>query len=359
MKTYIEPLPPINIFKYLGGIVQSGDNFKDVLLTSRGRDAIQIAVDLLNIGANNQVLLPALTCDTVSSVFSGNCQIIYYDLLDDYSIDLDMLEQMLNKHPRVKTVYVIHYFGFIHENIQQIKSLCEKNGVFLIEDHAHSALSTYDKTLADMQIYSFRKLLPTADGGGISVNRTGLQQKFHRRHQLLANQKGLLISFKRVGSLYSRKVRCVMGKLIQQDINSMKEGHTRIDPLPVSAFGRGIIRSSNIAEISSIRRDQYRTWLDLIKRTPFKPLFPELKEGIVPVGFPINIKNNEAVLEHFKRYNIFLKIHWRTLPPNMDQPCSVTRSLAANSITLPIYQGLNEENMRFIRDELLKCGVPL
>lgn len=359
MKAYIEPIPPINLFDYFKNIHHSGNNFNDVLLTSRGRDAIQLAIDFLQIKENDSVLLPALTCNTVSSVFSNNCQTIFYDLNEDYSISVAVLEKFLKKNPEIKIIYVIHYFGFIHHNMPQISSLCKKYGVILIEDHAHSALSDYNEKLADIQIFSFRKLFPTADGGGIRVTHQEINNKFNFKQKIISNQKGLLIAFKRIASLYSNGLRSSVGKLIKHDINRLNNGYTRIDPLPVSRFGKGIISSSDINEISAERRKQYLMWKKMMKSTPFRPIFPVFYDKTVPFGFPIKLQNSKEIVDHFKEFNIFLKVNWSELPPDTKDSCPVTHRLAETSITLPIYPGLKEKHMHFIKDELMKYGVPI
>ena len=359
MKAYIENNPPVSLLKYLTSPLYSGSNFSNVYLTSRGRDAIQLAIDFLRIQNDDLVLLPALTCDTVSSVFASNCQTIYYDLNKDYSIRVSVLERFLKENPGIKLIYIIHYFGFIHHNMPQISSLCKKYGVILIEDHAHSALSDYNEELADIHIFSFRKLFPTADGGGIRITHQEIHNKFKFKHKLISNQKGLLIAFKRIASLYSNGLRSSVGKLIKHDINRLNNGYSRIDPLPISLFGKGIISSSDINEISAERRKQYLLWNKLIASTPFRPIFPVLYDETVPFGFPIKLQNSKEIVDHFKKFNIFLKVNWFELPPNTKKPCPVSHRLAETSVTLPIYPGLKEDHMWFIKDELLKYGVPI
>lgn len=361
MKAYIESIPPINILKYLAGLTKSGSNFSDVLLTSRGRDAIQLAINKLEIKNNDSVLIPALTCDTVSGTFASNCNTCFYDLKKDYSIDLSELEQLLIDKSEIKLVYVIHYFGFVQKNIRNISALCKKYGVFLVEDHAHSALSTFKNDLSDLYIYSFRKLLPTADGGGVRAGKasTNIHTNFKLKDKILADLKGLLIAVKRVGSLYSKKIRSSIGGLIQNEIEKMESRKSKIEPLPVSVFGRGIITSSDIKSIRNTRRGLYLKWKELIETTPFEPIFPELEEGTVPFGFPIKLKNNREVIDHFKTFNIFLKIHWLSMPAGAKNSCPVSRYLAETSITLPIYPGLKESQMYFIKEQLLTCGIPL
>ena len=358
MKAFIENNPPVNFFEYLSGLLRSGDNFKDILLTSRGRDAIQLAVDYLQIKESNSILLPALTCDTVSGVISSNCRTIFYDLNNDYSIDTSVLERFLKKNLSIKAIYVIHYFGFIHKNMANISSLCKKYGVALIEDHAHSALSDYDRNLADIQIFSFRKLFPTADGGGIRIAHRKMSSKFDFKSKLISNQKGLLIAFKRFASLYSSGMRSSIGKLIQHDINRLNIGNIKIEPLPISSFGEGIIRSSDLETISAIRRQQYLMWMKLLNTTHFNLLFPDLHNDTVPFGVPIKVENPREILDHFKKFNVFLKVHWLALPAGTKDSCPISHLLAQTSITLPIYPGLKEEHMFFIKDELLKYGIP-
>lgn len=358
-KKNIASNPPIRIFTYLFGPFKKGNNFQQITLTSRGRDSIQLACDYFNIGQEDVALIPAFTCDTVTGVFKGNCRMDYYDLKENLKINANEIERRLSENPKIKLLYVIHYFGFLHRNINELSLLCKSYGIILVEDHAHSALSQSNSNLSDIQIFSFRKLLPTADGGGLAINQNGFNHTFSKKSKITANIKGIIIALKRLGSLYSSEFRRYIGKVIQKDISNLNEGSSKITPLPISIFGKGIIYSADLQQNSIERRKQYKTWGILLEETPFEPLLPDLEEDTVPIGYPVKVCNNKEIVEYFKKYNIHLKIHWAELPKEALASCPVSLKISRSSITLPIYPGLKITDMKFIRDELLKCAVPV
>ena len=358
-KRYIESNPPVRIFKYIFSPLRRGSNLKNVILTSRGRDSIQLACNYLNVGPEDVALVPAFTCDTVTGILVSNCKLTYYDISEVFKIDVTEIERLISENPMIKILYVIHYFGFLHKNMEELNSVCKSNGITLIEDHAHSALTQGKNSLSDIQIFSFRKIFPTADGGGMLIHGEEFNHSFNLKSKITANLKGFMIAFKRIGSLYSSTFRRYIGGVIQKDISNLNEGSSRINPLPVSIFGKGIIRSADLQKNASERREQFKLWENLIEETPFEPLLPGLEEGTVPVGFPIKVGNNTEVAEYFKKFNIFLKIHWTLLPEGTAETCPVSLKISRSSITLPIYPGLIEQDMKFIRDELLKCAVPV
>jgi dTDP-4-amino-4,6-dideoxygalactose transaminase len=283
----------------------------------------------------------------------------YYDISEDFKISENEIERHISENPKIKMLYIIHYFGFLHKNIEELSSVCKRKGIILVEDHAHSALSQGKENLSDIQIFSFRKIFSTADGGGLLVKEGGFEYDFPLKSKIAANIKGLVIAIKRIGSLYSPLFRRTVGGMIQKDISSLNEGSSKITPLPVSKFGKGIICSADLQQNALERRKQFKIWKSLMESTPFKCLFPDLEEGTVPVGYPVKVSNNTEVVEYFEKYNIFLKIHWSSLPKGTAETCPVSFKISRGSITLPIYPGLKTSDMKFIRDELLKCAIPV
>ena len=86
------------------------------------------------------MLIPAYICESVSnSLTEAGYEIEFIDIKENLSIDLVKLERSLSE-ANISSVLVLHYFGF-PADLVPIKKLCDRFGVYLIEDCAHSFLS--------------------------------------------------------------------------------------------------------------------------------------------------------------------------------------------------------------------------
>ena len=172
MKKVIESTPPVGIRNYFSVKRKIRNKpFQNVTFTLRGRDAIAIAVKHFGLKKPDTVLLPGYLCTIIVDPFVNEFNSEYYDIEKDLSIDPEKIELIL-KSRQIKILYIIHYYGFLHKNLKELSQLCKKYNVLLWEDHAHSALSRISYEYADAIIFSFRKLYPIPDGGGLWMSNS-------------------------------------------------------------------------------------------------------------------------------------------------------------------------------------------
>jgi len=353
----IDFIPPIQLKDYLSfRKALSSASFHEVSLTFRGRDSIALASQHFKLGAQDTVLLPGYLCDTISAAFAGKCKLLYYDIREDFSIDVNSVEDIFSKH-RIKVFYIIHYFGFLHENLEQISKLCKKYGALLWEDHAHSALSNMNYDYADAMLFSFRKVLPVPDGGGIWLqdNSTlNLVSGSSPTSDILS----LLIFAKRRLWCTNKRLRSVAHSLARKNVNSLSQGQKKIIVRPVSHMSRRMIRSADTKRIACDRRFLFDKWQQFIAETRFDPVFSKLPEDVCPQGFPIWIANPNQLLQELEVHKVFLKIQW-PLPEYLRSVCPISWRISKSIITLPIYPGLSPADMENIITLLLRHGRPL
>ncbi len=155
-------------------IVHSGDvpRFPGVIGTFMGRDALSLAARYLRLSASDTVLLPVYTCQEVLGQFVKSTNVVFYDIQPDLTIDPDEVRAKL-KGSRISMMLMTNYFGFLQPYRNEIKEICADKGICLIEDCAHSLLTERSGEIGDLSVYSFRKILPISDGGGLKVNRKG------------------------------------------------------------------------------------------------------------------------------------------------------------------------------------------
>jgi len=171
---------------------------KYAIATSNGTSALHISLLLANVERNDEVITQPLTfVATCNAISYCGAQPIFIDV-DKYTMGLSpaALEYFLENNTTVKNQQCInnktgkvvkacvpmHTFG--HPcRIDEIKEVCDKHHVFLIEDAAESVGSTYKGrhtgTFGQVGVMSFNgnKIITAGGGGCIVTNDKALAKK--------------------------------------------------------------------------------------------------------------------------------------------------------------------------------------
>lgn len=157
---------------------------------ANGTAALHLAALALNVRPGERWLTTPLTFAA-----SGNC-ILYcggeIDFCDidptTLNLDLNLVEQKL-KTGKYQGVIAVNFAGF-PMNLEELFSICEKHGVKIIEDCAHSPGGYFigkngskfycgDGSFADLATFSFHpvKHLTTGEGGMVTTSDENLAEK--------------------------------------------------------------------------------------------------------------------------------------------------------------------------------------
>ncbi len=162
----------------------TGHNY--VVAVNSCGSAMFIALKAMGVQPNEGVFTNAFTFTAVpSSIVHANALPIYIDCTDQYVIDLNHFEQQIAAHPEVKYFILSHMRGHIAE-LDDIKTLCDKHNIRLIEDCAHGLGKRWDTDGTDknqfvghhceIACYSTQshKMLNSGEGGFIATNNEQL-----------------------------------------------------------------------------------------------------------------------------------------------------------------------------------------
>jgi len=148
---------------------------KDAIAVNSGTSALEIALRYYNLGGG-EVIVP-----TNSFVASANAVIlaggkpVFVDIKEE-TLCLDPEDVKKKITSKTKGIMVVHLAGLIPPEINEIKEICEKNGLFLIEDAAHAHGSSLDNkhagSFGDVGCFSFfpTKPMTTGEGGIITTD---------------------------------------------------------------------------------------------------------------------------------------------------------------------------------------------
>jgi hypothetical protein len=354
MRNIIESTPPVSFRNYFLTRKNIHNNqFRDVTYTLRGRDAISIAVKNFGLRKQDTVLLPGYLCNIIVTPFNNNFSPMYYDIGGDLSINAEVIESILSTN-KVKVLYIIHYFGYLHRNLNELSQLCKKYGVLLWEDHAHSAFSHISYEYADAMIFSFRKLLPIPDGGGLWLSNSA-HMKFSSTSAISSNLISMLILIKR--SNWSKRLKGITHQLSVNGTAPIRNGSKEIIPQPISYISKSIIKHTDVEKIFTIRRNIFTKWQNLFLNSRFEPVFASLPDNICPQSFPIRVKNPQELLSRLWDFNVRLRNRW-PLDEQIKEKCPTAFKLSNTLFALPIYPGLLQSDMDRIMTLLEKYGEP-
>jgi hypothetical protein len=317
--------------------------FAGVIGTFMGRDALSLAVRYLELSASDTVLLPVYTCQEVLNSFVKNTNVVFYDVQPDFTIDPDEIRAKLNGC-RIRMMMITNYFGFLQPFRNEIKKICTERGVCLIEDCAHSLLTRGSGETGDLSIYSFRKILPIPDGGGLKVNgeHNSLALKFHPR--LYSNAISVFIMAKSL--LHIRTNKLSRAGLISQTAKILPKAtaaskHDRI--LPLSYFAQTGMADLSFPEVARKRRKDFEYWGQTSRNNDsYVPVFKELPSDVCPLGFAVKVKNRGLIESRARDAGINLRVHWR-LDPTLAEDCRNSHDLSKQILTLPVYPELGQK----------------
>ncbi len=167
-----------------------------------GTSALDIALKVLGVSKDHEILVPTLTfIAPINAVIYNNASPIFFDCDEFCNIDsknvIDFIlnktkfngKNCINKKTKkiIKAIIIVHVFGNA-ANMTQLLKLCKKNKIKVIEDASESFGSRYSNginkgkftgTIGDIGCFSFNgnKIITAGSGGAIVSNNKKLIDK--------------------------------------------------------------------------------------------------------------------------------------------------------------------------------------
>lgn len=140
-----------------------------------GTAALQLALQALDIGPGDEVIVPANTyIASAIAVSAAGAKPVFVDCDENYLIDATLLPEALT--PRTKAVMPVHLYGQIAP-MEPILSFARRHALRVIEDACQAHGATYDRkpagSFGDVGCFSFypgKNLGAYGDAGAIVTN---------------------------------------------------------------------------------------------------------------------------------------------------------------------------------------------
>ena len=366
-----EPLFPILSLKGLlarsgakvPSIVEQGD-FIEVIA---GRYAIGIALDLLDVGAGDEVLVPACHCTAmIDPIVAKGATPMFYKI--DRLLNVDIADAGAKVTPKTKAIMASHMFGFPQDG-PALRRFADQHGIALIEDCAHAFYGDGMGTYGDFVIGSTRKFFPIAQGGCLVTKHPGLGGVTLEPRGFVANLRDALTLTERslkFGRLWLLDPPLtLLDKLRGKDklpepvdgLNPEPPPEEReIDYFPeeehlgISGLSKLLWRMTSPGWVARKRRENYRTLLDLVGDGPgLRPLFPDLPDNVVPFMAAFWVDRLEEVFPALEDAALPMQRYGQFLWAGVDESvCPVSVDMSRHLIQLACHQDLTEAELRRI-----------
>ncbi len=284
---------------------------KNIVSTINGTSALHLALKVLNVKKDTEVLVPSLTfVSSINAIIYNGAEPHFIDSdPKNLSIDIMKLDKYLNKITfkkrnitfNKKTKKKINFLLLVHLNglscdMDLLNKILKKHNIKLIEDAAEAFGSFYKKkhlgTFGEAGVFSFNgnKVLTTGGGGAIVFKG---KQNYNMALNFATNCK----------------------KIVNNEVNYNDVGYNYRLPSLNSSLGISQINKLNI--FIRKKKNICQFYKKLFLNHPFIELL--LPEKNLKSNYWLNtiiIKKNkyfnkDYLIEHFKRKKIYTRSIWK------------------------------------------------
>lgn len=152
------------------------------LLTTSCSSALDMSALLLNLGPEDEVILPSFTFVSTANAFAlRGAKLVFVDVdPDTMNLDPACVEAAIT--PRTRALVPVHYAG-ISCDMDRLNALAKKHSLYVVEDAAQAVTSTYKGKpcggLSDIGCFSFHetKNFSMGEGGAILIDNPALAER--------------------------------------------------------------------------------------------------------------------------------------------------------------------------------------
>jgi dTDP-4-amino-4,6-dideoxygalactose transaminase len=301
---------------------------------SSGTDALAIALEALEIGPGDEVIVPAFTYFATASVVARRGAKILFCDIDPLTYNIDPRHLATLRTPQTRAIIPVHLFGHAAA-LPEILPWAEQHNIAVIEDAAQAIGAEINGArvgsfgqMAALSFYPTKNLGAFGDAGAITTQNATIAD-----------------NLRMIRAQGSRK------RYVHEAIG----GPFRLDAI------QALTLSTKFPHLESWHADRarhaayYHAHLNGIEAITL----PYTKEGYRHVfnQYVIRVKDRDALRSHLQRLGIGTEIYYpRALP---DQPifeklgyadidCPEARKAAREVLALPIYPELSEASLEAV-----------
>ena len=306
-----------------------------------GTDALEIILTSLNIGTEDEVIVPALTwISTAEAVNNVGAEPVFVDVNpDNYTIDFKKIEEKITK--KTKAVIPVHLYG-CPADMNEINRIAGEYGLYVIEDcaQAHGA-EYFGRKVGTFGIASAFSFFPSKNLGA-----------FGDGGAIVTNDKDLADSVKKISN---------HGQLNEKHNHFRIGRNSRLDSIQASILN---VKLKYLDDWNQKRRQAASFYFSGLNENKnlILPCAEQNKNHVYHL-FVIRCKSRDKLIELLNEKNISWGIHYpRSLPflepyrykKHQYEDFPISSNITSEIISIPIYPEISEEQLNIICGQLLK-----
>lgn len=319
---------------------------KKILLTTSGTHALELAMLLIDLKRNDEVIMPSYTfVSTANAVVLRGAKPVFCDIRSDtLNIDEKKIEPLITE--KTKAILPVHYAGQSCE-MDVIKKIAKENDLFVIEDAAQGVNAKYKDqylgTIGDIGCYSFHetKNYSMGEGGAIVINN----ETFIERAEII-REKGTNRSKFIKGEVDKYTWVDVGSSYLPSDINAAIL-YAQLEIVDQIQKRRSSIFNKYMENLTELSESGYFSMPRIVKDV-------EINYHIFYLIMN-NEKDRDDLIVHLKKREIMATFHYIPLHKSefyMKNYCTaslpITERLSSKIIRLPLFYELTEEEQNRI-----------
>ena len=268
---------------------------KYALTTNNGTSALELMYTASNL-KGSEIIIPTNTfAATAFAAIHAGAKPVFADISDDLCLSPESVEDKITN--KTKAVVVVHIGGFISPNVEILKEICDKNGLYLLEDAAHAQGSILNGqkagTFGEAAATSFfsTKVITTGEGGMITTNNEELYEKAILIRDQAKVKKGIYQNYhEEIGDNFRMtEIQALIGLIQLRNLEKFIEKRTKIARL----YDKGLRGSLRFIEVPKNSRPNYYKWIGFFSGDREKLYLAMREKGIFMGGlvyeFPLHI----------------------------------------------------------------------
>ena len=308
-------------------------NAKYAVGVGSGTDALKLSLEALDIGYNDEVILPTFTFyATLNPIIAVGAKPIFIDSKFDFNINEKKIIEKINKN--TKAIMPVHWAGKIC-NMNTIKKIAKKYDLKIIEDACHAYLSKHKDKFAGnfgdtgcFSLHPLKNVNVWGDGGVIITN----EKKIYKKLILLRNH-----------GLKNRNELEIFGH------------NSRLDTIQAAIGFKMLDKLDNLTKIRRRNAKIYDEGLKNIYQISIPKRDNKIKENFQLYSFLC--KGRNKLVKYLNKHGIDAKIHYPK-PMHLQKPCIKNNyhrgkfpnaiKISKNIISLPVHEYVKKNDLQFI-----------
>lgn len=299
-----------------------------------GLDALILAFRALGIGKGDEVIVPANTyIASILGITENGATPVFVEPDKYYNLDANKIEEKITN--KTKAILVVHLYGQA-ANMNKIKEISEKNGLYLVEDCAQSHGANHQErstgTWGDIGCFSFyptKNIGAFGDSGAVVTNNKEIFKKI----KMLRN--------------YGSKIK------YHNDIVGV---NSRLDEIQAALLS---VKLKHYNELRLERASIAERYLHEITNKSI--ILPKIRKESDHVWhlFVIQYADRDKLQKYLASCGIGTQIHY-PIPPHLSKAYEglgykvgnypITEQYASTVLSLPLFEGMTVDEVQYVID---------